>query len=203
MEAEKKLRGAKYHLQRMKEKYLINEEIFTYELEAFLSKTRSIPDVLLEDFNQKFSLGISLEEKLYPETFEKRARELKNVQAINFIDWWKGKMNQIQSDPLGAILFKKRNISIHRKVVKPNHVKVTVHETIHLTDSVIVKKYDERGKLIEEVKSPETPEKPPEPKPAEINWFFSEYPNEDVLEACKKLLEMMKEFIQEAKNKFN
>ncbi|RLI12302.1 hypothetical protein DRO25_00420, partial [Candidatus Bathyarchaeota archaeon] len=74
---------------------------------------------------------------------------------------------------------------------------------IRLTDSVTVKKYDEKGKLIEEVKSPETSQKPPEPKPAEINWFFSEHPDENILEACKKLLEMIKGFIEEAKSRFN
>jgi len=53
------------------------------------------------------------------------------------------------------------------------------------------------------VKSPEIPQKPLEPKPAEINWFFSEHLDENVLEACKKLLEMMKGLIEEAKCRFN
>lgn len=203
MEAEKKLRGATYHLQRMKEMYLKNEENFIYELEAFLVKTRSIPDVLLEDFNQKFSLGMSLEKELNHKTFKERAQQLQNAQAISFIKWWKDKMKQIRSDSLGSILFGKRNISVHRKVVKPDLKKVTLHDNIRLTDSVTVKKYDEKGKLIEEVKSPETSQKPPEPKPAEINWFFSEHPDENILEACKKLLEMIKGFIEEAKSRFN
>jgi ribosomal 30S subunit maturation factor RimM len=35
MEAERKLHGAAYHLQRMEEWYLKNDEYFIYELEAF------------------------------------------------------------------------------------------------------------------------------------------------------------------------
>lgn len=204
MEAEKKLRGAIYHFQRMGEAYLKSEEeILVYELEAFLVKVRSIPDVLLEDFNEKFSLGISLEEELYPKTFEDRARELQNTQAIGFIQWWNSKMNQIRSDQLGSILFKKRNISVHRKVVRPDHKEITMYDTIRLTDSITIRKYDEKGDLIEELKSPETPPEPREPKSAEINWFFSEYRNENVLEISKKLLQMVKEFVEEAKSRFS
>lgn len=42
MEAEKKLQGAIYHFQRMKETYLKYEENFIYELEAFLVKARAL-----------------------------------------------------------------------------------------------------------------------------------------------------------------
>lgn len=205
MEAEKKLRGATYHLQRMREMYLKNEENFIHELEAFLVKARSVPDVLLEDFNKKFSLGISLEAELSPKTFEDKARQLRNTSALDFIQWWKAKMNHIRSDPLGSIFFGwkgKRNISVHRKVVRPDLKKITLVETIHLTESVTIRKYDEKGNLIEESKSPEIPPKPIEPKPAEINWFFSEYPNENVFEVSKKLLDVVKGFVEEAKSRF-
>jgi len=202
MEAEKKLRGAIYHLQRMEEAYLKNEENFIYELEAFLVKVISVPDVLLEDFNEKLSLGISLEEKLYPETFEERARELQNAQAMSFIQWWRSKMEQIRSDKLGSIFFGKRNISVHRKVVRPD-LKITLYETIRITDSINIRKYDEKGNLIEDVKSLEIPPALEEPKPSEIEWCFSEYPDENVLEACKKILQTVKRFVEEAKSRFN
>jgi len=187
----------------MKEVYLKSDEIFTYELEAFLVKLRSIPDVLLQDFNEKFSLGISLEEKLYPKSFEDRAKQLQNKQAIKFIKWWNNKMNKIRSDRLGSILFRKRDISVHRKVVRPELKEITLYETIHITESVTVRKYDEKGNLIEEVKSPGISAEPEEPKPAEINWFFSDYSDENVLEVSKKLLQMIKRFIEEAKSRFN
>ena len=203
MEAEKKLLGAIYHLQRMEEFYLKNEEYFIHELEAFLVNVRSVPDVLLEDFNQKFSLRINLEEKLARKIFENRAKQMHNSQAISFIQWWKKKMDQIRSDKLGFILFGKRNISVHRKVVRPDLKKITIHETIRLTDSVTIRKYDEKGNLIEELKSPQIPPEPIEQKPAEIGWFFSDYPNENVLEVSRKLLQIVKEFIEEAKSRFN
>jgi len=203
MEAERKLQGAAYHLQRMEEVYLKNDEFFTYELEAFLVKLKSVTDVLLEDFNEKFSLGISLEKKLTSKIFENKARQLQNYRAISFIQWWNNKIRQIRSDQLGSILFKKRNISIHRKVVKPDLKRITLYETIHY--SVTVRAYDEKGNLIKEVKSPETPQEPekPKPKPPEVEWYFIEYPNENVLEVSKKLFQMIKGFVEEAKNRFN
>jgi len=204
MEAEKKLQGVMYHLQRMEEMYLKNEENFVYELEAFLVKIRSVPDVLLEDFNEKFSLGISLEEELYPKTFEERARQQQNIQAIDFIQWWKTKMEMLKFHPLGSIFFGKkgkRNISVHRKVVAPDLKKITLFETIQVTATV--RNYDEKGNFIEERKSPETPPEPVEPKPPIVEWAFKDYPNEDVIETCKKLFKIVKDFIEEAKGQFS
>ncbi|MEM1963269.1 MAG: hypothetical protein QXN23_06590 [Candidatus Caldarchaeum sp.] len=205
MEAQKKLEGAKYHFQRMEETYSKNEKHFTYELEAFLVKLRSVPDVLLQDFNEKFSLNINLEEKLDPKTFKERAEKMKNGQAIAFIQWWKENIDRMRSDKRGSILFSKRNISVHRKVLQPNLKKVNVFETITVTESIKIVKYDEEGRLVEEWKSPETPPKPREVKPTEIeiNLFFSEYPEENVLEVCRMLLEMIEKFVEEAKNRFN
>jgi len=40
MEAERKIRGAVYHLRRMGKEYGKNEEAFIYELEAFLVKEK-------------------------------------------------------------------------------------------------------------------------------------------------------------------
>ena len=85
MEAEKKLKGAEYHLERMNELYLKNEAQFTHEFEAFLSKIRSVPDVMLEDFNRKFNMGISLDENLYPLYFERKAKKLNNQEAISLL----------------------------------------------------------------------------------------------------------------------
>ena len=113
-------------------------------------------------------------------------------------------MDQIRSNPLGCVFFGrkgKRNISVHRKVVGPDLKKITLFETIRATASVTVRKYDEKGSLIEESSSSEIPPEPTEPKPAEINWFFSECPDENVLEVSKKLLGIVKEFVEDAKSR--
>jgi len=53
------------------------------------------------------------------------------------------------------------------------------------------------------MRSPEISPELKEPKPTEVNWFFSEYSDENVLEVSKKLLETVKKFVEEAKNQFN
>lgn len=203
MEAEKKLRGAIYRLQRMEELYSKDDESFFYEFEDFLVRVRSVPDVLLEDFNKKFSLGISLEEKLYPQTFENRACQLGNTKAIDFIQFWKSEMKQIRCDRIGSMLLEKRDFAVHRGVVKPDLKKIEICETARGTESITLRKYDEKGNLIEEMKIPEIPLEPIEPKPPEMKWFFEEYPDEDVLEISKKFLQMVKRFIEKAKSQFN
>ena len=189
----------------MKEMYLESEEDFIYELEAFLVKLRGVPDVLLEDFNREFSLGISLEEELKPGVFEKRAKRLRNREAIEFIQWWKRKMDFMRHDKIGALLFRKRNIAAHRKVVRPDLKKISLSVTIHLTDSLTVRKYDAEGNLIEEIKSPETQLEPTKPKQSAIRveWCFKDYPDEDILQICEKLFHMVKEFVEEAKERFS
>jgi hypothetical protein len=199
MEAEKKLRGAEYHLRRMEKFYLKNEERFIYELEAFLVKARSVPDVLLEDFNKKYSLGISLEERLEPQIFEQKAKQQKNEKAIAFVEWWKSKKEEL---PL-RLFFSKRNMSVHRKQVTPDLKKVNLFEvSIAVCEEVTVEKYDEQGNLIEISKSSNAPPKVPEPKPAKIEWCFKDYPEESVLEVSRKLLNNIRTLVEEAKTRF-
>lgn len=203
MQAEKKLRGAEYHLQRMEETYLKNEEYFVYELEAFLVKVRSVPDVLLEDYNGKFSLGIGLDEKMSAELFRKKAQDLQNPKAIDFIDWWGTKMGQLRSDNIGSLLLGKRNVSVHRKEVGPDRKEVAITSTARITLSTTVRAYDKNGNLTGETKTPETPPGPRE-KTASVktNWFFKDFPDENVLALSRKLFAMIKDFIEEAKTRF-
>jgi len=203
MEADKKLRGAFYHLQRMEQTYLKDEESFIYELEAFLVKLRSVLDVLLEDFNKKFGLGISLEEELYPSVFEERAQKLNNAEAMRFIKWWRDKKNLMRNGKFGSILFTKRNISVHRKVIRPDLKEIALYDVVLPTDSVTIEKYDEKGNLIEELKTLPIPPRSVEPEPPKVDWYFNDFPEENVLEVSRKLYQIVKEFIEEAKAQFN
>lgn len=201
MEAERKLEGATYHFRNMEELYLRKEDDFIHELEAFLVKVRSVPDVLLEDFNKEFSLGISLEEKLYPGIFKLKAQEQKKEEAIVFIEWWKNKMEEIERSKLG-FLFSKRNISVHRKQVAPDLRKINLYDTITFHEDVTIEKYDEKGNLYEISRSSHIPSKSQEPKPAKIEWCFIDYPEENIMEACRKLLDKVRGFVEEAKTRF-
>ena len=190
MDAEIKLQEVEYHLQRMRELYLDNMKHFKYELNAFLINARSIPDVLLEDFNKIFSLGINSEIKINSSIFEKIAYQLNNIQALTFLLWWtRYKNTNILSDHLLSTLFNNRDILIHTKIMEPEKLNET---SIFISGKWKV--YDEDGKLVTQ-----TPQKP---IPKKNGWFFTDYPDTNALDACEKLFEMLKAFIEEAKNQF-
>lgn len=112
-----KIKEAKFFLQKIKENY----EKFPdnqYYFSAFLSATFSIRDHLLEDYNMKYGLGISLDDILSLDRFEDEAKKQNNNEAMEFIQWYRQKIQNIQSDTLGKILVKKRHSTIHRPVVR-------------------------------------------------------------------------------------
>ena len=191
MEAEMILLEAEYHLQRMRELYLDNMMHFKYELNAFLFNARSIPDVLLEDFNKKFSLGINSDKKINSSKFEKIAYQLNNIQALTFLLWWtRYKNTNIVSNQLFSMLFNKRDILINEKMIESEKLFET---------SIFVsgewKVYDEDGNLVTQ-----TTQKPM--KSTKNDWFFTDYHDINVLESCEKLFETLRIFIEEAKNQF-
>ena len=112
-----KIKEAKFFLQKIKENYDESPDN-QYYLSAFLSATFSIRDHLLEDYNLKFKLGFTLDEKLNLDRFEKRAKKLNKDDALEFISWYKQKIDEIKSQTLGEILVKKRHNTIHRQVVQ-------------------------------------------------------------------------------------
>ena len=75
MVVNQKIEEAEYFLDKIKNAK--KREVFIPNLSAFLASSRSIADYLLEDYNLTFGLQISLNDKLYPNTFEKIGQEKK------------------------------------------------------------------------------------------------------------------------------
>lgn len=210
MNVDKKILAAQYHLANMKREYVTNEQHFIYETEAFLAKIRSIPDVMLEDYNQKFGLGIPLSNKLYPRTFESQAAALTDPtvrkNALAFFTWWTGEMAKFQSDPFISLFFDKRHVSIHRIELHANLKKVTITASINMSASVTVTKVDELDsdtpEKPEQDTSPAAPSHQPTIEDSKIDWFFNDYPAENILVASQKLLEIMRQFVCNTKARF-
>ena len=93
---------------------------------AFLNCANSIPDHLLEEYNQKFNLGITSNDKLYPSTFENAANKQNNTQATKFISEFKKEKKKIESDPVGKVLSEKRDLDTHRASQRPNKLVAVV-----------------------------------------------------------------------------
>jgi len=171
-----KLKEAEHFLEKLYEVQGVEDRFKRY-LDRFLAAVRSIPYFLLRDYSVRFGLHVPLVEKLYSELFEEIAEQIENKEAINFIQWWKQKMEELEKDPLGSLLIDERRINTQNIFMLPELYKVEAQ-----TRAPLVQKVEEYG--------------------VRVGWFFKEYDMEPVLIVCEKFLNIMKRFVDEAETKF-
>jgi len=130
IEANEKLSEAKYFLEKMRyldfmgsETGMFEDKEFGYNLDGFLVAWHSVLDVLRYDFAEKFSLGITRQDRVpHRDYFRHLAEGLasKNPkdfsEAVAFYEW----MSRQEDDLLKrhALLLEKRHIVVHRGTVK-------------------------------------------------------------------------------------
>ena len=73
---------------------------FTFYLSAFLSAWRSVLDIMLYDFAEHFSLGITRDDKINEQNFIFVAKTFGNHSAVEFIRWWRGNQGVLINNPL-------------------------------------------------------------------------------------------------------
>jgi hypothetical protein len=131
MQAAKKLDEARFFLDWLSRtpQDTTHADEFMYILSAFLNSWKSVLDVLLYDYAEKFSLGLSREERITDRDFEVAARALQNTQASSFVHWWRQQLSLLSQNPLWT----KRKIIVHRGY-PPTMRKYTVF----VTDSIAV-----------------------------------------------------------------
>jgi hypothetical protein len=98
MMAKTKLAEAEYFFSAVK-RTLHDPDKLCYNLSAFLSAWRSVPDVMLYDFAWRYSLGFTEEDRLTPHEFRIAARLLKRLQALEFLEWWNRRCEKIRTSP--------------------------------------------------------------------------------------------------------
>lgn len=99
MDAEKKIQEAEYFLNQLRNIPQDSDE-FMYNLSAFLNAWRSVLDVMLYDYAEKFALGLTRDEKITERDFEVVAKALQHTQASQFINWWRQQRNRLMQNPL-------------------------------------------------------------------------------------------------------
>ncbi len=200
MQMDGALAGAAYHLQNMRNLYPSNQQEFVWELEAVLVKLRSVPDQVLDDANVTFSMGIPIDERLDERTFEDCASKQDNRAALQFIESYRESTKALNADPNVKVAFKKRRIAVHRRSVRPDKAEISSHEILTFADSAIVTKYDAQGRLYETLVSAPEPKPPEHEEPAdEMKWFFSDYPDADVLSLCKNAYDAVSLYVKAMK----
>jgi hypothetical protein len=135
------MKDAEYFLHILRDKYSRDE--LRPNLTAFLATSAGIVDYLLEDYNVKFGLNIPLDQILFFWRFEEAAKKQNNQLALGFINFYKSEFNTLRNDPVGKLIFGKRNIVIHRTPTSLHgKFSVNIQESIHLDESVSIVKTD-------------------------------------------------------------
>jgi len=174
MVVDEKIEEAKYFLDKIKK--APEREDFIPNLSAFLCSIRSIPDYLLEDYNVKYGLKISLDKPLNKDIFEEVARKRSNPNAIAYIKGYNNKFKKLKKDEIGKLLLYKRNIKVHRTDIPlQKNVSVSIIENVDKHSTI---------------------------SNTTVKWLFHDYKEADVVESCEKFLQLMKEFVQDVTTKF-
>jgi len=115
MQAEDKLEEARYFLDKLRnlEENLIE---FKYNLSAFVSSWRSVLDVLLYDYAEKYFKIVREEQvKITPEVFSIGASAFNVPDAKKFIEWYYEKMRKLRDNRL----WKLRIFFVHKGSTLP------------------------------------------------------------------------------------
>jgi len=200
MDVKDTLERCEYHLERMKELYP-KEEYFKKELNAFLPCVQSIPEHLLNDYQIKFGLNILDKEHLV-EKFNTVAKRQNNLDAMTFYSWWKAEVDKLRKDAIGKVVLNKRDLTIHRKTIKPDLAKHEITDRINIIDTVTVIKRDAKGKIYEISESPPEPKPTPIPSESRTDRYFKEIPEKTVIDVCQIIYALMSDLVKKAEIKF-
>ncbi len=193
--ASDKLDEAKFFLSNLRAAMNSGDE-FKHYLSAFLSSSMSVPDWLLYEYSEKF-FGLSIEDKIYPETFALIAKVKGDTRATNFIQWWRSESNKLWSQGPGAVLHKKRHDVEHRGY--PRYTVLMKVETRW--------PFDEGGEtnVSSYVSTLTTAAQAPvagSPQTATAEARFVDGPDESIHSLCQKLVSVLESYLQDAANKF-
>ena len=172
---------------------------FNFYFRGTLASLKGILDQIIEEYNTKYKLGISLSENLYPEKFKKVARTQKNLQALKFIQYYNSeKCNLLKDTKIKFLLDSHgmRDIEIHRKTL-PRNVKMEIEES--LTSSIHIEARDEGGTVVSTADSKQI--KPDEIPPV-IVYFLKDWEKDDIPTLCEHSLLNLKNFISDIRTNF-
>jgi hypothetical protein len=168
--------------------------------------------IFWKNYNTKLGLKIPLTERLYPRDFRREAGKQNNIVAQKFIEKYDSEFQKLEIDAIGNLLLRKRNVEIHRTDVDVQaKFERQLFETIHISDSIEVVVRDKYGNikstsktepdnLPQDIQNPQNNSTPDNSE--SVEWFFSDYKNENVIVVCNKYLDLMEGFVKEMKDSF-
>ncbi|TLX82051.1 MAG: hypothetical protein E6L04_10610 [Thaumarchaeota archaeon] len=173
MVVDEKIEEARY-LDKIKK--VTGSKDFIPNLSAYMCATTSIPDNLLEDYNVKYGLKVSLDRPLNKDIFEEVARKRNNPNAIAFIKGYNNNFKKLKRDKTAKLLLTKRNIRVHR-------IDLPLQKNISAS---IIENVDKDSTISNCI----------------VKWLFDDYEEADVIEVCKEFLRLMNDFVKNVTTKF-
>lgn len=161
-------------------RYFLNALIRTrsvYNLSAFLSAWKSVLDVILYDFAEHYSIGLTREDRMLPHDFWIVAKANNNVQGLQFFKWWDKKRRVLSNNPLWNL----RHIIVHRGYPEITSYRIYIAPSTSSGDT---------GFYISEI----------EEVPITI---VTEAEFSEILDKCKEAFALMESIVDEAEKKFN
>jgi hypothetical protein len=175
MQADEKLEAAFHFLEEMR-KSVENRKVFIFNLDAFLSTSRSVTFVLQKEFEGD----------------------------TKFRKWYREKQEEMKKDELMNFFVKMRDFSIHERSPETQAVtSVFITETISISDSVSIRVTHPNG--TEEKFEPKPPIVERKQPAAKENskvlhaYFFVGRTDNDVIALCSQYCEKLFRLVTEAK----
>lgn len=197
MDSKNKLEEVRYFLNKLRLTAQDGDE-FMYILSAFLSAWRSVFDVMLYDYAERYSLGLTREDRITDHEFEIAAKALNHTEALRFIRWWRQQRSVLKQNPL----WKKRTIVIHRGYPPAIHVhRLYVAESLALSSTFtvsggIAESYVESGAPPGAI-----PTETPRPE-VHVETRFRDLPDRSVVDYCQEAFEKMEEIVEATEREF-
>jgi len=189
MDTRNKLEEANYFLEqilKLESSIPIKRKWFSYNLSAFLSAWKSVLDIMLYDFAEFYSMGLSRDDLIRPDVFCIVAKAKNNRKAMKFFKWWRKQQKKLSNNDL----WRMRHLVVHRGY--PNFTEIVC------TPPSIGFGYALAYTLRK--------------IPKEVDWLWlSDIPNSKTAKIeyttiprkCKEALAIMENIVSEAENEFN
>lgn len=207
MTVETKIAEAERWFKKIEQAYPNERTELQDNVNAFLNAINSIPDHLLEDYNVKFGLAIPLNTMSFRKEFDSKVSKSNNQTLLSFYLWFKIKRKFVEKrDKICAILSHKRHVNIHRFTTGPTINSMRFHFSVPITNpepqlpmylkSGRVFKINSKKPKIKKTTITLTPDS------SSLDIYFQELEEVNVRDACKHILDSMKNLVSESHQKF-
>ncbi|MDA4127858.1 MAG: hypothetical protein OK422_00100 [Thaumarchaeota archaeon] len=171
-----------------------------YYLDAFLSASYSVMELMLYDFAESRDIGFTRDEELWPRDLEVASRIGEKQIGLAFVKWWHTKIANLNSNPL----WPRRQKVIRRGKLSPgSSFSFTVSGWSPSLSSVIVGGVILAGSIPVKGHSVIVAAGRPPPQLADTEHIFlQDTPDEDIRKQCAELFLRLSEIVEEAEKKF-